>query len=263
VTARTPFGGAAVGMLLLAVTACAGPAPEPLPTTTAAPLEVGDGVPAPAPTLADVDTLVRAVVADAEAYWSAEFAATGLAAPQVDVVVLQPGDTFTSGCSWDTEPLVLGSDSLTAIYCTADGASGTIIVPAEPMLGIWTGDAEGMTGAAGDFAVGFVVGHEFGHHIADELAQQLGRPAPSTPAADEFLADCFAGVWTFDADGRGMLEAGDLEEALALIDAVGATTEENGWGTAEERRDAFLQGYEGMPGLEPGDADACIGSFWT
>lgn len=37
----------------------------------------------------------------------------------------------------------------------------------------------------------------------------------------ELQAECFAGAWTFDADTRGELEPGDLEEAVTAVIAAG------------------------------------------
>lgn len=176
---RGLLGGAATGMLLVALTGCV--AAPPLPTTTAPPLTEGDGVPTP------------------------------VSAPLVEVVVLQPGETFASTCA--DAPLT--SDDPAVLYCPTDGASGTRVAPAEAMLAAWTGLAPGMQGLpAGDFSAGFALAHGFARHVADELARQFEIPAPTEESDAVRVADCFAGVWSWSADDRGLLEAGDIGECI-------------------------------------------------
>jgi len=40
----------------------------------------------------------------------------------------------------------------------------------------------------------------------------------------ELLADCYAGVWAHDAQQRGLLERGDVDEALRAAHAIGDDT---------------------------------------
>ncbi len=99
----------------------------------------------------------------------------------------------------------------------------------------------------GDMAVAFVLAHEWGH-----AAQALmGLSFPLTIFA-ELQADCFAGAWARDVERRGLLEEGDVEEALAAIYNV-ADPEGIPWtapgahGTFEDRATYFAYGRDNGP----------------
>lgn len=85
--------------------------------------------------------------------------------------------------------------------------------------------------APGDFAQAYVIAHEVGHHV-QKLTGVMGRidAARSRGGAEanrmmvrlELQADCYAGVWGhFARDFRGLVEAGDIDEALAAATAIG------------------------------------------
>ncbi len=93
-----------------------------------------------------------------------------------------------------------------------------------------------------DVAPQAILAHEFGHHI------QMVLDSFKNDYLDELYADCFAGVYTRDADERGLLEDGDLEEALRGLIAAG-DSEDTPWdspshGTPEQRAKAFADGYQ-------------------
>lgn len=78
----------------------------------------------------------------------------------------------------------------------------------------------------------------------------------------ELQADCFAGVWGYHTAQRGLLERGDLREALNAATQIGDDTiqrrtqgfivpESFSHGTAEQRRTWFARGFE------TGRLDAC------
>jgi hypothetical protein len=82
-------------------------------------------------------------------------------------------------------------------------------------------------GAPGDFAQAYVLAHEMGHHLQKLMG---ARPVAAGGRGDsrneasvrvELQADCFAGVWGHAAQGKNLLEAGDLEEALTAATAIG------------------------------------------
>jgi predicted metalloprotease len=83
-------------------------------------------------------------------------------------------------------------------------------------------------GAPGDFAQAYVLAHEIGHHLQKILgierrSESLGRGHKRNEVSVriELQADCFAGVWGHAAQGRHILEAGDLEEAITAATAIG------------------------------------------
>ncbi len=79
--------------------------------------------------------------------------------------------------------------------------------------------------APGDFARNYVIAHEVGHHVQDLLGTmdkvQAAGNSNQLSVKLELQADCYAGVWGFYAKQKGLLEAGDAEEALRAASAVG------------------------------------------
>ena len=100
---------------------------------------------------------------------------------------------------------------------------------------------------AGDFAAAFVLAHEFGH------AMQARLPKRETLGVlNELQADCFAGAWARWVQDRGLLEAGDLDEATLAVfsarDVPGTPfTDPRAHGSGFERTRAFTDGYESGP----------------
>jgi predicted metalloprotease len=79
--------------------------------------------------------------------------------------------------------------------------------------------------APGDFAQAYVIAHEVGHHIQN-LTGIMGKVQRAgennqLSVALELQADCFAGVWGYYAQQKGILDAGDIEEAIRAASAVG------------------------------------------
>jgi predicted metalloprotease len=111
-------------------------------------------------------------------------------------------------------------------------------------------------GAPGDFAQAYVIAHEIGHHVQNQLG--LLRDQQHHSVEIELQADCLAGAWGKDADRRGELEAGDVDEALNAAVQIGDDTlqkREQGYvrpetfthGTSQQRHDAFQRGFTGGP----------------
>ena len=78
----------------------------------------------------------------------------------------------------------------------------------------------------------------------------------------ELQADCFAGIWAHFTDQKGILEKGDLEEALNAAQQIGDDTlqkkmqgyvvpESFNHGTSRQRVTWFKRGYDS------GKLDAC------
>ena len=88
---------------------------------------------------------------------------------------------------------------------------------------------------SGDFAMAYVVAHEVGHHIQKQLGytdyvhKQRGRVSQDEyndlSVRLELMADFFAGVWAHHAHNmKGILDEGDLEEAMNAAHAIGDDT---------------------------------------
>ncbi|WP_374266863.1 neutral zinc metallopeptidase [Zoogloea sp.] len=127
--------------------------------------------------------------------------------------------------------------------------------------------------APGDFAQAYVIAHEVGHHVQNLLGisekVQAARQRASEREANalsvrlELQADCLAGVWAKNADAaRGILEAGDVDEALRAATAIGddnlqkqaqgyAVPDSFTHGSSEQRVRWFRRG------MESGQLNAC------
>ena len=79
-----------------------------------------------------------------------------------------------------------------------------------------------------------MLAHEVGHHVQNVLGilpdvhqrqQALGEAeANALSVRTELQADCFAGIWANRTEKTGMLEAGDIDEALTAATAIGDDT---------------------------------------
>jgi predicted metalloprotease len=119
--------------------------------------------------------------------------------------------------------------------------------------------------APGDFAQAYVIAHEVGHHIQHLLgtmdkvnSAQRGMSeaqANQLSVRLELQADFLAGVWAHFAQQRGILDPGDIEEALQAASAIGddrIQRESQGHvvpdsfthGTSEQRVRWFRKGFE-------------------
>jgi predicted metalloprotease len=86
--------------------------------------------------------------------------------------------------------------------------------------------------APGDFARAYVIAHEVGHHVQKLLGisekERARQPGLSQDRKEqlwvrhELQADFLAGVWAHHAHkARHILEPGDVEAALRLLEAIG------------------------------------------
>jgi predicted metalloprotease len=114
----------------------------------------------------------------------------------------------------------------------ASGATGPFYCPADKKAYLDTSFFTTMSqqlGASGDFAAAYVIAHEVAHHVQNELGilpqVDKARRAASEGEANaltvrlELMADCLSGVWARNV--QGLLERGDLEEALNAARMIG------------------------------------------
>ncbi len=121
-------------------------------------------------------------------------------------------------------------------------------------------------GAPGDFAQAYVIAHEVGHHVQNQLGilnqvSSLQRRVSEEESNElsvrlELQADFLAGVWAHYANTElGVLEPGDVEEAIGAAGAVGddrIQMEARGYivpdsfthGTSAQRARWFMLGFE-------------------
>ena len=170
--------------------------------------------------------------------------------------------------------VVLYSDA-TATGCgTGEAAVGPFYCPRDERVYLdvtFFDKLKRRLGAPGDFAQAYVIAHELGHHVQKltGVSEQVERAPRAALNGEhglsvklELQADCYAGVWAASAEKRGLLDPGDLDEAINAAAAVGddrlqrqatGTVQPEKWthGSSAERKRWFRTGHDS------GDAAAC------
>jgi hypothetical protein len=145
------------------------------------------------------------------------------------------GDIFRQmGKSYRKPTLVLFTDQVDSGCGVAGAAVGPFYCPRDEKLYIdlaFFRELRTRFRAPGDFAIAYVVAHEVGHHVQNLLGTMdrvdSARRRMSEEQANrvsvrlELQADFLAGVWAHYAQVRGIVEPGDVEEALGAASAVG------------------------------------------
>ena len=191
----------------------------------------------------------------------------------VKVVLAETEDVWTqllqqAGKTYQQPTLVLFSGYTPSACGNASSASGPFYCPGDQDVYIdlsFYSDLKNRFGAPGDFAMAYVIAHEVGHHIqkllgiSDKMArirQQVSEEEYNQYSVRlELQADFFAGVWAHFEKGKGILESGDVEEALNAANAIGddrLQKEAQGYvvpesfthGTSAQRMYWFKKGYE-------------------
>ena len=128
-------------------------------------------------------------------------------------------------------------------------------------------------GAPGQFAQAYVIAHEVGHHVQNLLGitnkvdalrvHETAVQANAVSVRVELQADCLAGVWaTHSQQGKGWLEAGDIESALNAAAQIGDDTLQRHAGGAV-RPETFTHGTSAQRvawfrrGLDSGSVKQC------
>jgi hypothetical protein len=167
------------------------------------------------------------------------------------------------------EPVLVLYTSQVQSACGAAGSStGPFYCPGDEKLYIdlsFYDELRQRFGAPGDFAMAYVVAHEVAHHVqnllglTDQVDAQRGRVSKEDynelSVRLELQADYFAGVWARDAQGKNLLEPGDLEEALRCAEAIGddrlqmqaqgyVVPESFTHGTSDQRQRWFTKGFQ-------------------
>src|SRR5215213_9754212 len=178
-------------------------------------------------------------------------------------------DIFRKNGRQYREPtLVLFTDQVRSACGLAGSAVGPFYCPGDEKVYIDLAFYEQLRRefqAPGDFAQAYVVAHEVGHHVQKLLGisdrvESLQRQADEVEANQlsvrlELQADFFAGVFARYVQNQGMLEAGDVDEALRAASAVGddqiqrrtagyVVPDSFTHGTSEQRLRWFKKGYE-------------------
>jgi predicted metalloprotease len=214
------------------------------PTDTASNMVLGSNGGAQPQTM---EEFLTGVTKDVDSYWTKVFKANGLGEPHVKYAWIPAGQTAASACGDQDGEM---GDSAAA-YCLADD---TIYISEKLASDIYEGtldsqlpgSSQGYGETSGDFAVAYIVAHEYGHQVQSELGlyDKYGSQLPTM--AFELQADCYAGTWAKDANDRGELDDGDVDEALNAALAVGDFDSSNPGhhGTPEQREQAWTTGFQ-------------------
>jgi predicted metalloprotease len=191
----------------------------------------------------------------------------------VRVVLAETEDTWQTifsreGENYPAPVLVLFTDRVQSACGFASAASGPFYCPNDRRLYIDLAFYEELRRrfqAPGDFAQAYVIAHEVGHHIQNligvlpkfhQMRQRMSEAdANAMSVRVELQADCFAGIWGRDAADKGLLEQGDLEEALNAAAQIGddaiqrrmqgyVVPESFNHGTSAQRARWFKRGFE-------------------
>ena len=155
-----------------------------------------------------------AVLGDTEDVWSAIFKQTG--------------------SRYEPPKLVLFRGRWQSACGRANAAVGPFYCPADRKLYLDTSffnELASRFGAPGEFAQAYVIAHEVGHHVQNllgtmdkfEAQRERGdeRSANALSVRLELQADCYAGVWGFYSQKRGIIDAKDIENGMRAAAAVG------------------------------------------
>jgi predicted metalloprotease len=174
-----------------------------------------------------IEDLVELARADIDFFWQQQF--------ENDSTLYEPPLNFT-GYTTEIETDCGLATLDNAFYCSADHS---IYYD----LNVLARELE----SNGDFGPVLIIAHEWGH-LVQSLLGILGSTELLT-IQTELQADCLAGVWSADADQRGLLEEGDLEEGVITLFRVGDPRgtdffDPQAHGQPAERIQAFQDGFD-------------------
>ena len=177
--------------------------------------------------------------------------------------------------SYEKPTLVLFSGSVESACGFSSAAVGPFYCPLDSKVYLdlsFFDELNRRFGAPGDFARAYVIAHEVGHHVQNlgGLSEKVRRAQESGSKEEanalsvrlELQADCLAGVWGREADKEGILDPGDVKEALNAAAQIGDDTlqkraqgyvvpESFTHGTSDQRMRWFKRGFD------QGKIDAC------
>ncbi|MBW3096065.1 KPN_02809 family neutral zinc metallopeptidase [Pseudohoeflea coraliihabitans] len=174
----------------------------------------------------------------------------------------------SEGADYPEPTLVLFSGQVQSACGFASAASGPFYCPSDRKVYIdlsFYNELAQRFGASGDFAQAYVLAHEVGHHVQNiigvlpkfnEMRRSMSETEENRMSVRvELQADCFAGIWGYYTAQKGLLEQGDLAEALNAAQQIGDDTlqrrsqgyvvpESFNHGTSEQRKAWFSRGFE-------------------
>jgi hypothetical protein len=249
--------GGGVGTMLLVIVLALVFGVDPRQLLVQAPQGGGQVAHVATPEEEEMKQFVSVVLADTEDVWHEQFSRIGREYREPKLVLFN--DAVDSACGY------------------AGSAVGPFYCPEDEKVYIdlkFFDDLSSRYGAEGDFAIAYVIGHEVGHHVqkqlgySDRVHRMHGRVSKDEynqlSVRLELQADFLAGMYARDAQRtKNVLDAGDLDEAIAAASAVGddrLQREAQGYvvpdafthGSSEQRARWFRKGFQ-TGDLEQGD----------
>nr|WP_319513728.1 neutral zinc metallopeptidase [uncultured Cohaesibacter sp.] len=196
----------------------------------------------------EMASFVKVVLAETEDVWGTIFQNAGQTYPQ--------------------PKLVLFSNQINSACGSASSATGPFYCPGDQKVYIdlsFYQELRTRFEAPGDFAQAYVIAHEVGHHIQNVTGilpkfNEMRRSMSETDANKmsirvELQADCYAGVWGHYTNQKGLLDNGDLDEALNAATQIGddalqrrtqgyVVPDSFNHGTSAQRKKWFAKGFE-------------------
>ncbi|MGN6476682.1 MAG: KPN_02809 family neutral zinc metallopeptidase, partial [Flavipsychrobacter sp.] len=191
----------------------------------------------------------------------------------VKVVLAETEDVWTDifrkmGKTYQKPKLVLFTDPVGSACGNAVASMGPFYCPADEKVYIdlsFYDELKNRFHAPGDFTMAYVVAHEVGHHVQNLLgvSEQMQHLRSRLSEKEynqlsvrlELQADFYAGVWAHYTETKGIVEPGDIDEALNAAEAIGddrLQKQSQGYivpdafthGTSAQRMKWFKKGYE-------------------
>lgn len=193
----------------------------------------------------EMKAFVSVVLAETEACWQEQLRAIGR--------------------TYENPTLVLFTDYVESACGSASSASGPFYCSGDSKIYLdmsFFNELANKLGAQGDFAIAYVIAHEVGHHVQYQLGigQQVARLKQQSSEAEanelsvrmELQADYFAGLWAHYAEKEGILDIGDVDEAINAASKIGddvlmgphAHPDDFTHGTSAQRARWFKKGYD-------------------
>jgi uncharacterized protein len=213
------------------------------------------------------------VVQDASVMWGTLFAAWERPFVPPTVVLVEAGAYARSGCGINAGDPRENERLVPVLYCRYGGATGAhgldatgmaetgyvfspVLYFSVPALEAWVETS----GSEPEVALAYRVVREYAYHIQHLLGITDHTGGGCCDLSDEqveLVAECFAGVWAFSAYDQGQLDSARVEAVQGPAwDDHAATLRvfgrEGAYGSADQRLEAFLSGYEN------GNPSACL-----
>ena len=247
---RVAIGGGIGTLIIIIIAVLLGADPQQLlqQVPTGEPSTTSQGSRPPNPEEEELAKFVKVVLGKTEDVWQGVFQ--------------------QNGRQYREPTLVLFTNQVQSACGIGSAASGPFYCPGDQKVYIDLSFYEELRrrfNSPGDFAQAYVIAHEVGHHIQKLLGTSDKVDAAQRRMSEvdanrlsvrlELQADFYAGIFARHIQKQGLLEEGDIEEALRAASAIGddaiqrqstghVVPDSFTHGTSEQRLRWFRKGFE-------------------